>query len=266
MSEAQELLKIALAAADAADKVIMDAFSRGVSVEWKADNTPVTAADKGAEEIIRRTFAKETPGFGMIGEEFGVENPGAEYQWIVDPIDGTKSFIHGVPLFGTLIGLYHRNVPLAGVVRLPALKSCLYASKDGGAFVDGRRAKCSATATLDKALVLSGTLNTMEDKGYGEAFGKLRRQAYIYRGWGDCYGYYLVASGRAEAMVDPVVSLWDIAAFPCIFKEAGGAFSMIDGRTELFNADGKPAAPVYEGFTGMATNAPLADAVRGYFG
>ena len=252
-----ELLKIALKTAELAEENILKYYQNDVGVEWKADKTPVTIADKGTEELAREFWAKETPGFGVIGEEFGIESPDAEYQWVIDPIDGTKSFIHGVPLFGTLIALYHKNEPIASVIRLPAMKSAVWAVNGGGAFLDGREVRASKVSQLSDALVLSGTINTMEDKGFGEGFTKLRRSARLHRGWGDCYGYYLVAAGRAEIMVDPVVSLWDIAPFPLLMKEAGGKFSTIDGKTELFDANGKPTAPIYEGFTSIATNGLL---------
>ena len=252
-----ELLKIALRTAELAEENILKFYQNDVGVEWKADKTPVTIADKGTEELARKFWAKETPGFGVIGEEFGIENPDAEYQWVIDPIDGTKSFIHGVPLFGTLIGLWHKNVPIASVIRLPAMKSAVWAVNGGGAFLDGREVRASKVSQLSDALVLSGTVNTMEDKGFGEGFTKLRRSARLHRGWGDCYGYYLVAAGRAEIMVDPVVSMWDIAPFPLLMKEAGGKFSTIDGKTELFDANGKPTAPIYEGFTSVASNGLL---------
>ena len=252
-----ELLKIALKTAELAEENILKFYQNDVGVEWKADKTPVTIADKGTEELARKFWAKETPGFGVIGEEFGIESPDAEYQWVIDPIDGTKSFIHGVPLFGTLIGLWHKNVPVASVIRLPAMKSAVWAVNGGGAFLDGREVRASKVSQLSDALVLSGTINTMEDKGFGEGFTKLRRGARLHRGWGDCYGYYLVAAGRAEIMVDPVVSLWDIAPFPLLMKEAGGKFSTIDGKTELFDANGKPTAPIYEGFTSVASNGLL---------
>lgn len=254
-----ELLKIALKTAELAEENILKFYQNDVGVEWKADKTPVTIADKGTEELARKFWAKETPGFGVIGEEFGIESPDAEYQWVIDPIDGTKSFIHGVPLFGTLIGLYHKNVPIASVIRLPAMKSAVWAVNGGGAFLDGREVRASKVSQLSDALVLSGTVNTMEDKGFGEGFTKLRRSARLHRGWGDCYGYYLVAAGRAEIMVDPVVSLWDIAPFPLLMKEAGGKFSTIDGKTELFDVNGKPTAPIYEGFTSIASNGLLHD-------
>jgi myo-inositol-1(or 4)-monophosphatase len=254
-----ELLKIALKTAELAEENILKYYQNDVGVEWKADKTPVTIADKGTEELARKFWAKETPGFGVIGEEFGIESSDAEYQWVIDPIDGTKSFIHGVPLFGTLIGLWHKNVPIASVIRLPAMKSAVWAVNGGGAFLDGREVRASKVSQLSDALVLSGTVNTMEDKGFGEGFTKLRRSARLHRGWGDCYGYYLVAAGRAEIMVDPVVSLWDIAPFPLLMKEAGGKFSTIDGKTELFDVNGKPTAPIYEGFTSIATNGLLHD-------
>lgn len=252
--EIQELLQISLRAADVAEAVILKHYQTNVGVDWKADNTPVTVADKGAEEAVRAFAQHETPDFGFIGEEFGRENPGARYQWVLDPIDGTKSFIHGVPLFGTLLALVRDGVPVVGIIRLPALRSTLWASLGGGAFLDGQTVRCSNVDALGQSLVLSGTLNTMEDKGYGDWFRTVRRSARLYRGWGDCYGYYLVASGRAEAMIDPVVSLWDIAPMPVIFGEAGGKFQTLDGLETLFDPQGESVRSIYEGFTAMATN------------
>ena len=259
--ENQELLKIALKTAELAQANILKYYQADVGVEWKADNTPVTIADKSTEEVARMFWAKETPGFGVIGEEFGIESPDAEYQWVIDPIDGTKSFVHGVPLFGTLIALYKRNVPVCSVIRIPAMNTAVWAVNGGGAFLDGKPCHCSKTAALKDATVLSGTVNTMETKGFGEGFTQLRRSAKLYRGWGDCYGYYLVTAGRADIMLDPVVSLWDIAPFPLRLQEAGGKFSTIDGKTELFDASGKPTAPIYEGFTSIATNGLLHEEV-----
>ncbi|MCQ2055012.1 MAG: histidinol-phosphatase [Fibrobacter sp.] len=257
--EYQELLKIALKTAELAQENILKYFQTDIGVEWKADKTPVTIADKSTEEIARNFWSKETPDFGVIGEEFGIESPNAEYQWVIDPIDGTKSFVHGVPLFGTLIALYKRNIPVCSVIRIPAMNTAVWAVNGGGAFLDGRPAHCSKVAQMNDALVLSGTVNTMETKGFGEGFTKLRKSARLYRGWGDCYGYYLVAAGRAEVMLDPVVSLWDIAPFPLLMQEAGGKFSTIDGKTELFDANGQPTAPIYEGFTSIASNGLLHD-------
>lgn len=266
-----DLLNIALKAAELAQGNILKYFQNDVGVEWKADKTPVTIADKSTEELCREFWAKETPGFGVIGEEMGIESPDAEYQWVIDPIDGTKAFIHGVPLFGTLIALYKKGAPIASLIRIPAMNTAVWAVKDGGAFLangsftEGRSVQCSKVSTLADSLVLSGTVNTMETAGYGEQYANVRRAARLHRGWGDCYGYYLVAAGRAELMIDPVVSLWDIAPYPLLFSEAGGKFSMLDGRTELFDANGKPVAPIYEGYTSFASNGLIHDEVAGYF-
>lgn len=262
MSERRELLGIALKASKFAQENILKYFQAEYSVEWKADNTPVTIADKSSEELCRNFWSKETPGFGVIGEEFGIESPEAEFQWVIDPIDGTKAFVHGVPLFGTLIALYRRGEPICSLIRIPAMDSCVWALKDGGAFIgkdegDCRPVRCSGVSKISDSLVLSGTVNTMETEGYGESFAKVRRAARLHRGWGDCYGYYLVAAGRAEVMVDPVVSLWDIAPYPLIFSEAQGAFSTIGGEAKLFDENGKPKFSIYEGYSSVATNGIL---------
>lgn len=264
MSEVKDLLEIARNAASEAAQVIGKYFESDISVEWKPDNTPVTIADKNAEEALRKVFARETPDFGCIGEEFGIENPESEYKWVFDPIDGTKSFIRGVPLFGTLVGLYRKGESLLGVISLPALGRTLYAGKNLGAFVDGNPVHVSL-APLSQGLALSGTVNTFETLGRGEAFDRYRKKASLYRGWGDCYGYFLVATGRAEAMVDPVVSLWDIAAFPTILNEAGGKFSCLDGNAALFDAAGNPRCPIHEGYSAIAANAKAFDEALGCF-
>ncbi|MDR2581774.1 MAG: hypothetical protein LBC85_12395 [Fibromonadaceae bacterium] len=255
-----ELLDLVLRAGNIAQSEILKYWQSHLSVEWKADSTPVTIADKKAEELVRAFAQKETPGFGFIGEEFGQENPNAEYQWVLDPIDGTKAFIYGVPLFGSIVAILKKGVPIAGLIQLPALNSKVWASAGGGAFVGdcassaGSLAKVSNVCELKNSLVLSGTLNTIESKGYGEWFANIRKNAKLYRGWGDCYGYYLVACGRAEIMADPVVSLWDIAPYPLIFSEAGGAFSTLSGEKILFSESGKPKHCIYEGYTAIASN------------
>lgn len=253
MTELNNLLEIALKASALAEEVILKYYGNAPEISLKEDHTPVTIADQKAEEVMRSFLERETPSCGFVGEEFGIENESAKYQWIMDPIDGTKSFVHEVPLFGTLLALFIDGKPAVGLIRLPALKTCLWASVGGGAFVDGRSARCSSKTQLNESLVLSGTLNTMEDRGLGESFKTLRRRSLLHRGWGDCYGYYLVATGRAEVMVDPVVSLWDIAPLPVIFSEAGGVFSTISGERELFGPDAKPLHSIAEGYTGLAT-------------
>ncbi|GBU24828.1 histidinol phosphate phosphatase [Fibrobacteria bacterium R8-3-H12] len=251
----KDLLSLILQAGGIAQNEILKHWKTALSVEWKADSTPVTIADKKTEELVRNFAQKETPEFGFIGEEFGGEKPDAEYQWVLDPIDGTKSFIYGVPLFGTLIAILRNGTPIAGLIQLPALNSKVWATEGGGAFADdGRAVKVSDTSELKNSLVLSGTINTIESKGYGEWFAGIRKNAKLYRGWGDCFGYCQVACGRAEIMIDPVVSLWDIAPYPLIFAEAGGAFSTLKGEKSLFSAKGEALHPIYEGYTAIASN------------
>jgi myo-inositol-1(or 4)-monophosphatase len=249
-----DLSSLVLHAGSIAQSEILKHWKSPLNVEWKADSTPVTIADKKAEELVRNFAQKETPEFGFIGEELGQENPNAEYQWVIDPIDGTKSFIYGVPLFGTIIAILKKGIPVAGLIQLPALNSKIWATAGGGAFADeGTPVKVSDVCELKDSLVLSGTINTIESKGYGEWFAGIRKNAKLYRGWGDCYGYYLVARGRAEIMIDPVVSLWDIAPYPLIFAEAGGKFSTLKGEMSLFLAN-EPLYPIHEGYTAIASN------------
>jgi len=250
-----DLLSLVLRAGDIAQGEILKHWKTTFNVEWKADATPVTIADKKAEEMVRNFAQKETPEFGFIGEEFGQENPGAQYQWVLDPIDGTKSFIYGVPLFGTLIAILKKGVAVAGLIQLPALNSKIWAAVGGGAFAgEGRPIKVSEVGELKDSLVLSSTINTMESRGYGRWFEGIRKNAKLYRGWGDCFGYYLVACGKAEIMADPVVSLWDIAPYPLIFAEAGGSFSTLKGEKSLFSETGEPLHPIHEGYTAIACN------------
>ncbi len=250
-----DLLSLVLRAGDIAQSEILKHWKTAINVDWKADATPVTIADQKTEELVRNFAQRETPEFGFIGEEFGQENPKAEYQWVLDPIDGTKSFIYGVPLFGTLIAILKKGVAVAGLIQLPALNSKIWAAAGGGAFADnGEPIKVSDVGELKNSLVLSGTLNTMESKGYGRWFAGIRKNAKLYRGWGDCFGYYLVACGKAEIMADPVVSLWDIAPYPLIFAEAGGSFSTLKGEKSLFSATGEPLHPIHEGYTAIAGN------------
>jgi len=255
-----DLLSLVLRAGDIAQGEILKHWKTDFSVEWKADASPVTIADKKAEELVRNFARKETPDFGFIGEEFGIENPDAEYQWVLDPIDGTKSFIHGVPLFGTVIAIMKKGASVAGLIQLPALNSKIWASKGGGAFIgdaDGANAAAARTSNvseLENSLVLSGTINTMESEGCGEWFANIRKKAKLYRGWGDCFGYYLVACGKAEIMADPIVSLWDIAPYPLIFSEAGGAFCTLKGEKDLFSQNGQPLHSIHGGYSAIASN------------
>jgi myo-inositol-1(or 4)-monophosphatase len=194
---------------------------RGLAVESKADHSPVTAADRGAEELMRKLIAKRFPEHGIIGEEFGNEREDAEFVWVLDPIDGTKSFITGVPLWGTLIALLHQGQPILGCIHQPVLGQLVLG--DGTTTtINGRPTRVRTCASLSEATVLTSDPVNPAKYQNGAAFEKLATQAKLCRTWGDCYGYLLVATGFADVMMDPIMNPWDIAALVPVIRGAGG--------------------------------------------
>lgn len=240
MAAYREETELALAMAREAGKIILPHFRGAASlrVETKADNSPVTIADRAAEAALRKLMEKHTPDYGIIGEEFGTTTGQADREWVVDPIDGTKAFIHGVPLFGTLLALLEKGRPVVGVISLPALGQVVHAARGAGCFLDGEPCRVSPVARVEDSLLLDGSATTMERLGHGPAWADLRKRAKLHRGWGDCYGHMLVACGRAEAMVDPIVSIWDVAPMAIILPEAGGRFSAFSGRESITENSG----------------------------
>lgn len=225
----KEELQFAIQLVEEVGKTICQYYEQGVSVEYKADESPVTVADRKAEETIRTALEKETPSYGIVGEEFGEKIGSATRQWVIDPIDGTKSFIYGVPMFSTLLALMENGKPIMGLASFPALTKILWATQGGGAYLNGTKCKVSSNTLLSQSLLLDGSPTTMETQGHGEAWKTLRHQAKVHRGWGDAYGYYLVATGKADVMVDPIAEVWDLAPMSVIIPEAGGAFSALNG-------------------------------------
>ncbi len=228
MSELGELLQIARRAADIARDVIMPLYASGTAVELKADRTPVTIADRNAETAMREFLARECPQHGILGEEFGETAGDGRHRWILDPIDGTKSFMHHVPLFGTLIALERDGEPVVGVIACHAAGETASAAKGMGAFLNGQPARVSDVATIDEA-TLSMTSYARTAGKHPKGFDSLVSRCKLARAWGDCYGYLMVAAGRAEIMLDPDMSIWDAAALYPVITEAGGAFSTWDG-------------------------------------
>ncbi|MXW26451.1 MAG: histidinol-phosphatase, partial [Dehalococcoidia bacterium] len=215
--ELEELTGVALRAAEVAGGIVMPLYDQRLTVELKADGTPVTEADRQAETAMRELFARETPGFGVLGEEQG-ESPGdGRHRWVIDPIDGTKSFIHHVPLFGTLVALERDGEPVVGVVACPAVGETAWASRGGGAFLNGEPTRVSDTPSLGEATVLTTSSASLLQRS-PEGFARLAREAKLLRSWGDCYGYLAVIAGRAEAMIDPRVNPWDIAPFAVLVE------------------------------------------------
>ena len=228
MSELANLLDIARRAAAVAGEVIMPLYNSGTSVELKADRTPVTLADRNAELAIREFLQRECPSHGILGEEFG-EAPGdGRHRWILDPIDGTKSFIHHVPLFGTLVALERDGVPVVGVIACHAVGETASAATGLGAHLNGEPCHVSTTAALGDATVSMTSFSRML-RGRAAGTARLAEQCGLARAWGDCYGYLAVAAGRVDVMLDPVMNLWDAAALYPVITEAGGGFSQWDG-------------------------------------
>ena len=230
---------LALSAARAAGQLTLDYFQRAdLAVELKSDNSPVTIADRQAEQLLRARIAEAFPDDAILGEEFG-EQPGTTgFRWILDPIDGTKSFIHGVPLYGTLVGVEFEQRSQIGISFIPALDECVYAASGQGAWFQrgaapARPARVSTNATLGESLVCSsdGRFPTAERRA---AFASLQYGCRLNRTWGDCYGYNLVATGRAEVMLDPIMSIWDAAALQPILLEAGGTLTDWQGNETIY--------------------------------
>ncbi len=212
-------------------------------VERKSDKSPVTVADKDAEQLIRAALSKAFPNDAILGEEFGAEGGDSEYRWIIDPIDGTKSFISGVPIYSTLVGVTRNGAPFIGVIYIPALNEIVVAAighgawyaKAGGAWT---RATVSSQADLAEGLFVTTQVDSFTNRCARGAFDALEEAAYVTRTWGDGYGYLLVATGRAEVMVDPIVNPWDVAAVLPVIQEAGGRFTDWKGQPSITTGDG----------------------------
>ena len=225
-------------------------FGRRVAVDTKADGSPVTIADRESERLAREWIASRFPDDGILGEEMGLTRPEAPRRWVLDPIDGTKSFVRGVPLWGTLVAVVEGERVLAGAAYFPPVGELLAAAPGEGCWWNGARCRVSEVASLAQATVLTTDERFTERPTLRPAWERVSRQAAVTRSWGDCYGYLLVATGRAEVMADPVMSPWDAAALQPIITEAGGVFTSWDGAPTAFAGDT------------VATNAAIGDVVR----
>jgi len=242
-SELNARLQLAIEAGKEAGRLTLNYFRSGVEVERKADNSPVTIADQQAEQHLRRRIADAFPEDAILGEEFGQTEGTSNARWILDPIDGTKSFITGVPLYGTMVGVEFDGRAEIGFVYLPALDEGVYAARGQGAWLFHGEdppvaAQVSSAKSLAEGAFLTSQIDTFAQRGAAGAFAQLQDLAYITRTWGDCYGYLLVASGRALAMVDPIMSVWDAAALQPIMEEAGGSFTDWQGKTTIHSGEG----------------------------
>jgi histidinol phosphatase-like enzyme (inositol monophosphatase family) len=215
--------------ASGSGRIIKSYYRTPINVDTKEDNSPVTIADKKAEEFLRESIMKEFPDHGIIGEEFGETNPGAEYKWVLDPIDGTKSFICGTPLFGTLIALLQNGSPVLGVINFPILDELLIGDNTAAALND-EPVKVRKCPDISDAVLLTTDIKSYEAYQSRKALDNLISKVKMLRGWGDCYGYYLVATGYADIMIDPIMSVWDIMALIPVIKGAGGIITDFKGN------------------------------------
>ncbi|HEX8440776.1 histidinol-phosphatase [Archangium sp.] len=234
--------------------VALGFFRKGIQVHTKGDGTPVTVADQTAERTAREWIESHFPEDGILGEEFGETRPGAKRRWILDPIDGTKSFIRGVPLWGTLVALAEGERILAGAAYFPPVGDMLVAAPGQGCWWNGKRTWVSEQADLSLATVLATDERFRVYPERGVKWRALTAKALVSRTWGDCYGYLLLATGRAEVMIDEELSSWDAAALQPIIEEAGGVFTDWTGTRTSF------------GGNAIATNAALAGQVRELLG
>lgn len=267
----REELTEAIEVAEAGGAVTLQYFRAGTAVERKADRSPVTVADRECERVMRSMLAERFPDDGVLGEEAGEDEGTSGRRWILDPIDGTRSFIHGVPLYGVMVALEVDGQVPVGVLHFPALGETVAAARGLGCTWNGEPCRVSERADLATALVvtsgdarlldpanprspMSPTSPSDDDEralaARVSALGRLAGQCGTFRTWGDCYGYALVASGRAEAMLDPVLNIWDAAAVRPVIEEAGGVFTDWSGQ------------PGHTSGHVIATNAALADQVR----
>ncbi|NJD22488.1 MAG: histidinol-phosphatase [Melioribacter sp.] len=232
MQELNELRHFCKWLADESGKIIKSYWRTSINVENKSDLSPVTIADKKTEELMREAIMKKFSNHGILGEEFGEYNPNAEYKWVLDPIDGTKSFICGTVMFGTLIALLKNGEPILGVINQPILNEFLI----GDNYVtelNGKQVHVRNCENISDAVLLTTDQINVEKFCNIKNFDDLVHKVKLYRQWGDCYGYYLVATGYADIMIDPIMNPWDLMALIPIIKGAGGTI------TDYYN--GNPA-------------------------
>jgi histidinol-phosphatase len=237
LTSIRTFLDFAVDAAWQAGQLTLAHFQTGVAFEQKADMSPVTVADKGAEQLLRRLIESRFPDHAIIGEEFGETSRDSAYRWVIDPIDGTFAFIHGVPLYGVLMGLEVEGETVVGVAYFPGMGEMLSAARGDGCRWNGRLAHVSNVSRLDQALLVYTEAAQFAKQGRADAWARLAAATRSQRGWSDCYGYALVATGRAEIMLDPIMNPWDCAALLPIAQEAGGTFTDWDGKASIYSGN-----------------------------
>lgn len=234
----RELMEVAQEWARDAGALTLEYFGGPLDTETKGDGTPVTVADRAAEGLLRERIQSHYPHHGILGEEFGETNVGARVRWILDPIDGTRSFMRGVPLYGVLIGIEVDGEAAVGVAHFPGLAETVSAALGEGCHWNGTAARVSSVRNLEESAILTTDPAELLEGPMARGWEMLVRRSALARTWGDCYGHILVATGRAEVMVDPILSPWDAAPFVPILREAGGLFTDKNGGAGAHGGSG----------------------------
>ena len=243
--EVEELLAFATEIAVAAGDVTLKHFGGIVEHAAKGDGSPVTVADREAEELLRGRIEGRYPEHSILGEEFGESNEGARVRWILDPIDATRSFMRGVPLYGVLIGIEIEAESAVGVAHFPPLRETVAAGRGLGCTWNGKPCRVSSASRIEDAVICTTDVERILSRPEGAGWRQLQQRAAFSRTWGDCYGHALVATGRIEAQVDPVMAPWDAGPFLTIVTEAGGRFTTLSGDETV------------HGGSGISSNGPL---------
>jgi myo-inositol-1(or 4)-monophosphatase len=230
MNQYQVWMEEAAEIAERAGDLAFSFFRQALLIEMKENQTPVTNADKKTEELIRAELEQSFPTHDILGEEFGERKKGSRYVWTIDPIDGTRSFMRGIPLWGTLLALVENGDPVVGIMVMPALDETYVAAKGVGAYCNGVRLQVSTTTALESAFVSCGDLQAFEMCGKKDYYSKLMTTAGVARMYTDCFAHAMVMRGALDAMVDPIVSPWDVAPIACLIKEAGGEYFTLEGE------------------------------------
>lgn len=234
-----------------ASELAMSFYQTDLDVVWKVDDSPVTIADQVVEQFLRQELKKSYPQIGVLGEEFCHGDTGhqqTDYLWIIDPIDGTRSFSRGIPIFGIQLALAHQGEIILGIINLPALKEEVYAAKDLGCFFKGKPCSVSQENRIEKSLIYLH--ETLLAKQKSPLLAEWLDRAQLERNWGDCYSFVLVITGRAEAALDPRMQIWDSAPLPILVQEAGGVFMDWSGQNTIWTG------------SAVVSNAELAPVIR----
>ena len=249
-----EVKDVALSIMKPAKAEVLKWYRGKFSVDLKEDRSPVTIADQKAEEILRKKLSQHFPDHGIIGEEFGSHNPNAEWVWTIDPVDGTRSFVRGLPLFASMIALLHRGEPVLGIIELPALGETAWAVKGKGAFANGQPLRVSSQSRLKGAFVAVADHYCFRSEKCTFLFNRLNQEAGIVRTYPDAFGHLMAIRGVVDVMVDPLAKIWDYAPCKILVQEAGGRFANFAGSR----------ASIEEG-TAVVGNSKIVQQVRKIF-